>query len=54
MVERKSMLLRLSPKVWGAIRKWADDESRSVNGQIEYILHEALKKNGRLKQDSED
>ena len=54
MAERKTILLRLSPKTWDAISKWADDEFRSVNGQIEYILHEALKKNGRLKPELED
>ncbi len=54
MAERKTMLLRLSPKLWDAISKWADDEFRSVNGQIEYILHEALKKHGRLKPEPED
>ena len=54
MAERKSILLRLSPKMWDEISKWAEDEFRSVNGQIEYILHDALKKHGRLKHDLED
>jgi len=31
-----------------ALQRWADDEFRSINGQIEYLLHDALKKNGRL------
>ncbi len=44
MSEKKSVLLRLSPRMWEEISKWADDEFRSVNGQIEYILSEALKK----------
>jgi hypothetical protein len=49
MAERKALLLRLSPQMWEDITKWADDEFRSVNGQIEYILHEALREHGRLK-----
>lgn len=47
MSEKKSILLRLSPKMWEEISKWADDEFRSVNGQIEYILSEALRKRNR-------
>lgn len=44
MSEKKSILLRLSPRMWEEISKWAEDEFRSVNGQIEYILSEALRK----------
>lgn len=44
MAEKKSILLRLSPRMWEEISKWADDEFRSVNGQIEYIISEALQK----------
>ena len=44
MAERKTVLLRLSPKIWEDINKWAEDEFRSVNGQIEYLLQEALRK----------
>lgn len=44
MSEKKSILLRLSPRMWEEISKWADDEFRSVNGQIEYILSEAIRK----------
>lgn len=40
---KKSVLLRLNPEVWNEIAKWADDEFRSINGQIEYILNEAVK-----------
>lgn len=54
MAEKKSILLRLSPEMWDEISKWADDEFRSVNGQIEYLLNEALKKRGRLKQGNKD
>lgn len=41
---RKSFLLRIDPKVLDAVQRWADDELRSVNGQIEYILRQALAK----------
>lgn len=44
MAEKKSILLRLSPKIWEEINSWAEDEFRSVNGQIEYILQEAINK----------
>lgn len=49
MAEKKSILLRLTPQMWEAISCWADDEFRSINGQIEYILYDALVKNKRLK-----
>ncbi|MDR0273057.1 MAG: Arc family DNA-binding protein [Clostridiales bacterium] len=42
--KKKQLLLRLSPALWNEINKWADDEFRSINGQIEYILSEAVKK----------
>jgi len=45
--KKKSLLLRLDPKVHAAIQKWAADELRSVNAQIEYILRQALIKAGR-------
>lgn len=41
------MPLRLSPALWEEINRWAEDEFRSVNGQIEYILSEAVKKRRR-------
>ncbi len=47
MSKKKSLLLRLDPKVHAAIQKWAADELRSVNAQIEYILRQALIKAGR-------
>ena len=49
MAEKKSFPLRMNADIYGAIEAWAADEFRSVNGQIEYILREALKKSGRLK-----
>jgi hypothetical protein len=42
--ERKSFLLRLPPELWKDIEKWAADELRSVNGQIEYLLRQAVRK----------
>jgi hypothetical protein len=46
--ERKSLLLRLDPNVHDAIVRWADDELRSGNAQIEFLLCEALSRSGRL------
>ena len=48
MAERKPFLLRLEPGVHRALQAWADDELRSLNGQIEYLLREALRRAGRL------
>ena len=47
--ERKSFLLRLPPELWKELEKWAADELRSVNGQIEYLLRQAV---ARRKADS--
>lgn len=41
---KKQILLRLSPTLWNDIARWAEDDFRSINGQIEYILSEAVKK----------
>ena len=41
---RKQLLLRISAPLWENLTRWAEDEFRSVNGQIEYILSEAVKK----------
>lgn len=49
MAERKPYLLRLDPEVFEAMQRWADDELRSLNGQIEFALRRALKEVGRLK-----
>jgi len=45
---RKAVLLRLDPKVHAALQKWAADELRSLNAQIEFLLRQALKRAGRL------
>lgn len=49
MAERKNYPLRLAPEVYEALRRWADDEMRSVNAQIEFILSKALREAGRGK-----
>jgi hypothetical protein len=41
---KKSVLLRLDSGMWNEIAAWADDEFRSINGQIEYLLNEAVKR----------
>lgn len=48
MSERRQVLLRVDPKVHDAIARWADDELRSVNAQIEVLLRRALSDAGRL------
>ena len=47
MAARKPFLLRLEPGVHQALQAWAEDELRSLNGQIEYLLREALRRAGR-------
>jgi hypothetical protein len=44
MAERKSFLLRMDPALWDELESWAQAELRSVNGQIEYILRQAVNK----------
>jgi hypothetical protein len=44
MAARKPFLLRIDPGLWADIEAWAQDELRSVNGQIEYILRQAVQK----------
>jgi hypothetical protein len=46
---RKQFLLRIDPEVWADVEKWAADELRSVNGQIEYLLRQAVEKRKRAK-----
>jgi hypothetical protein len=45
---RKSFLLRIDPQILESVRRWADDDLRSVNGQVEFILRRALSDAGRL------
>ncbi len=51
--DRKAFLLRVDPELWRDLEAWAADELRSVNGQIEYLLRQAVQKRKRL-QESED
>jgi len=44
---RKAFLLRIDPGLWEALERWAADELRSVNGQIEYLLAQAVREAGR-------
>jgi hypothetical protein len=48
MAERKAILLRLRPEMVAALQRWAADEFRSVNGQIEFVLDRALRDAGRI------
>jgi hypothetical protein len=54
MSEKKPFVLRIDQEKLKALEKWASDEFRSTNGQIEYILDQALKKSGRWKVRSEN
>jgi hypothetical protein len=54
IMEKKQIPLRISEELYAAIAEWAEDEFRSVNGQIEYILSTAVKKHGKnVSSDSE-
>ena len=48
MPQKKSFPLRINEETWEAVRRWSDEELRSVNAQIEYVIREALRKAGRL------
>lgn len=48
MAARKAFLLRIDPRLYAALERWAADELRSVNGQIEYLLVDAARRAGRL------
>ncbi len=48
MAERKQYPLRIDADVWSAVQKWAADDFRSVNAQVEWILRDALRRAGRL------
>jgi hypothetical protein len=52
MVERKKVLLRLDPAVHDALARWASDELRSTNAQIEFVLRRALTDEGRMPRDA--
>ncbi len=50
MSSKKNFVLRIDENIYQALEKWAGDEFRSVNGQIEWIIHQQLKEVGRLKE----
>ncbi len=49
MAEKKAFVLRINPETLSALQKWADDEFRSLNGQIEFLLQKSLLDNGKTK-----
>lgn len=54
MAKRKSFLLRLDPKTHEALQRWADDEMRSLNAHLEFLLRKALAAEGRLPRKTTD
>jgi hypothetical protein len=52
LADKKAYPLRISPEVLDAMQRWAEDELRSLNAQIEYVLRDALRKSGRMKSDT--
>jgi hypothetical protein len=52
VAERKSVLLRLDPGVYDALARWANDELRSTNAQIEFLLRRVLAEAGRMPDDA--
>lgn len=54
MADKKGFLLRLTPAMLADLERWAQDEFRSVNGQIEYLLSDALKKRRRTWKPNDD
>ena len=53
MAERKPFLLRIDREILEAVQRWADDDLRSLNGQIEFLLRKALKEAKRIGEDEE-
>ncbi len=54
MAKKKTFVLRIDPETMNAVEKWAADDFRSINGQIEWIIHNALKNAKRLKKSNEE
>ncbi len=54
MAEKKKFLLRIDENIYNALEKWAADDLRSINAQIEFLLKDILRKNGRLKETNDD
>ena len=53
-MSKKAFPLRIGEDIWEAMRRWSNDELRSVNAQIEYVLRDALRKAGRLPKPPKD
>lgn len=51
-MKKKGFALRINAEILDAVKRWSDDELRSVNAQIEYVLRDALRRAGRLKDPS--
>jgi hypothetical protein len=54
VAKKRAFPLRIGEDIFQAVRRWSDDELRSVNAQIEYLLRDALRKSGRLPQTRKD
>jgi len=54
MARKKAFPLRIDEAVWDAVRRWSEDELRSVNAQIEYVIRDALRQAGRIPKSSRD
>lgn len=54
MAKKKPFIVRIDLKVMKAVEKWANDEFRSTNGQIEWIINKALRDTGRIKKENDD
>jgi hypothetical protein len=54
MGERKAFILRINPELLKVLEIWAQDDFRSLNGQIEYLLHEAVKKRKKMNKKHEE
>ncbi len=54
MATRKAFALRIDEKILSAMQRWANDDLRSLNAEIEFVLREALRKNGRLSKPGQD
>ena len=52
--DRKAFLLRIDPELWSELETWAADELRSVNGQVEYLLRQAVQKRKRAQAAAEE
>ena len=52
MSERKSFLLRIDERVLDSVKRWADQDLRSLNAQVEFLLRDALRRSGRLGQEA--